>query len=161
MKYNSDHMIRKIFLAFIVILISLLTIAQPPGRGHWRNHQEKLESQRVAFITNELDLSVEEAQIFWPVYNEYMEKRNEMMIKHRTERSTMENPEKLNEEELREIANAEIENMEEMTALRRQYHDRFMEILPVSKVVKLYKAERDFNRNLLRESRRGGPGGRN
>ncbi len=156
------NMIRKLFLVCVVAMVSLTTIAQPPGRGPWRNHQERLESEKVAFITRELDLSVKEAQIFWPVYNEYMEKRNELMIKHRAERAMIDNPEELKEEELYEIANSEIENMEEMTALRRQYHNNFMEILPVLKVVKLYKAERDFNRNLLRETRRGGPpGGRN
>ncbi|MFP4289386.1 MAG: hypothetical protein ACLFQS_09015 [Bacteroidales bacterium] len=160
MKLNS--MVRKLFLVCVMAMISLTTIAQPPGRGQWQNHQERLESQKVAFITRELDLSIEEAQIFWPVYNDYMEKRNELMIKHRAERERINNPEELKEEELVEIANSEIENMEEMTALRRQYHDKFMEILPVLKVVKLYKAERDFNRNLLREKRRGGPpGGRN
>ncbi|MFW5758173.1 MAG: hypothetical protein ACOCYO_05775 [Bacteroidota bacterium] len=160
MKFNS--MIRKSFLVSVLTVISLLTIAQMSGRGGWRIHQEQLESQRVSFITRELNLSVEEAQIFWPVYNDYQKKRNELMIKHRTERATIDNLEKLKEEELYEIANSEVENMEEMTALRREYHNKFMEILPVLKVVKLYQAERDFNRNLLRETRRSGaPGRRN
>ncbi len=33
--------------------------------------QSRIESQKIAFITQKLDLSPSEAQQFWPIYNEY------------------------------------------------------------------------------------------
>ena len=70
----------------------------------------------------------------------------------------------LSEKELLRLADAEIMNMEEMTAMRREYHEKFKKVLPLKKVIELYETERNFNRFLLRESRgseRGGGRGRN
>lgn len=39
-----------------------------------RKDERKLEAQRIAYITNKLDLSSEESIKFWPVYNEYSKK---------------------------------------------------------------------------------------
>ena len=39
---------------------------------------EKIEQQRIAFITTDLDLSVEEAQAFWPLYNDYQSMKKEI-----------------------------------------------------------------------------------
>ena len=36
--------------------------------------KEKMEAMRVGFITQKLDLTSEEAQKFWPVYNEFQKK---------------------------------------------------------------------------------------
>ena len=33
--------------------------------------KERIKTQKIAFITDKLDLSSEEAQVFWPIYNEY------------------------------------------------------------------------------------------
>lgn len=159
MKKQQFNHLKIVLFLFLIVFVSE-AIAQM-GMGQRRLH-EKIEAQRVAFMTKELDLSVEEAQVFWPVYNEYNEKKHDLMLKHRKKRINADNLATLSEEELTRVANAEIENMEEMTELRRKYHDQFMEILPVVKVVKLYKAERDFNRKLFRETRgrMGPPDGR-
>lgn len=112
-----------------------------------------MEAKRIAFITQELSLTPEEAQVFWPVYNEYNQKRNQMMILHREERKDVTDIDKLSESELMELADEDIRNMEDMVALRREYHEKFKQILPVKKVILLYNAERDFNRKLYREGR--------
>ncbi len=139
-------------LLSILFFLSLSVVAQP-GKGQRGDRYQQIESQRIAFITTELSLTPEEAQEFWPVYNEYNTRRNQMMIRHRNDRKEERNLENLSEQELIEIADADIGNMEEMIALRRQYHEKFKEILPVKKVIQLYNAERDFNRKLYREGR--------
>ena len=54
---------------------------------------EKLETQRVAFITNRLDLTTEEATKFWPLYNEYSKKRFELKKAKRQDRNNgLKNP---------------------------------------------------------------------
>ena len=55
--------------SLLIIIFCLSAFAQPP-----KNHPEKreqIEALRISFITQRLDLTREEAQRFWPVYNEY------------------------------------------------------------------------------------------
>jgi DNA polymerase elongation subunit (family B) len=51
--------------------------------GKKERFREKLEAQRIAYITNKLDLSSEESIKFWPVYNEYSKKRLEIRKENR------------------------------------------------------------------------------
>jgi hypothetical protein len=125
---------------------------QVPQRMGQPRHQE-IESKKIAFITREISLTPEEAMVFWPVYNEYNRKRIELMNKHRQVRQQEENLEGKSERELQRIAESDIVNMEEMVSLRRAYHNEYLKILPAIKVIRLYDAERDFNRELYRESR--------
>jgi len=150
-------------LVSFLLFSSIIAEAQPPRRGPMQERFRELESRRVAFITRELSLTPQEAQVFWPVYNEYHEKRLKMMVSHRNQRIETTNIEDLAENELLEIAENEILSLEEMASLRREYHEKFKDILPILKVVKLYNAERGFNRQLLEDGRGGiGPGrGRN
>lgn len=138
-------------LATIFLLPVMLT--GQPGTGQRQEQYRQMEAKRIAFITQELSLTPEEAQVFWPVYNEYNQKRNQMMIRHREERKETADIDKLSESELIELADEDIRNMEDMVAMRREYHEKFKQILPVKKVILLYNAERDFNRKLYREGR--------
>ena len=48
-------------------------------------NREKIKSLKVAFITDRLELSAKEAQQFWPVYNDYEDKREALRQKERTQ----------------------------------------------------------------------------
>lgn len=67
---------KKLNLIVLLMIISVTTYAQRPERNY---DKEKLESARVAFITNRIDLKPEQAEKFWPLYNQYQEKRSNMM----------------------------------------------------------------------------------
>lgn len=141
------------WLTLATILLLPVMLTGQPGMGQRQEQYRQMEAKRIAFITQELSLTPEEAQVFWPVYNEYNQKRNQMMIRHREERKDVTDIDKLSESELMELADEDIRNMEDMVALRREYHEKFKQILPVKKVILLYNAERDFNRKLYREGR--------
>lgn len=143
----------KAIISTAVLLILAFNLFSQGRQRQWQENYRQLESQRIAFITKELSLSPEEAQVFWPVYNEYNQKRNQLMIKHRLNRADEQNLQQLSEAELNELADSDVRNLEEMAALRREYHQKFKQILPSIKVIQLYIAERDFNRNLFNESR--------
>ncbi len=52
----------------ILLLASNIANAQPVG-----DRAEKIEAILIAFVTKQLDLTADEAQHFWPVYNKYNE----------------------------------------------------------------------------------------
>ena len=59
----------------VLALLSFSNIqAQPKQKCNW---QEKMMSEKIAFITMELQLTPEEAQVFWPVYNQISQKNKE------------------------------------------------------------------------------------
>lgn len=63
---------KKIYLVLLIACMSIVGRAQDTETQQpSEKHAEKIEALEVAFITKELDLTPEEAQQFWPVYNQY------------------------------------------------------------------------------------------
>ncbi len=152
---KNKQFIRIIVFTFLAFLIIAPSIAQPMmGKQKSEEHKERIQSMKIAFITERLSLTTGEAQEFWPVYNQYQKELNELRAKHAGEMRQDRRVEELTEEEAAEYAECEIGRIEETAELKRKYHEKFMEILPVKKVALLYEAEKDFNRRLFREMRR-------
>ncbi len=121
-----------------------------PQRIQTDSKHKKIEAQRIAFITKELDLTPAEAKIFWPVYNEYNSKRHELRNSfHNSDDLTKEEIEKLTEKEASQILEAQIAEVQKYLDLRKEYHAKFKSVLPAVKVLKLYNAEREFQKMLI------------
>lgn len=138
------------------ILWSLSLISQPakaPG-----SKKQKMEAHKIAFLSHHLELTPEEAQKFWPVYNQYnneikelkqnfMNKSGEQKVKQ----------EELTEKQIEDMIMKEMEFSQKKLDLKKQYHSKFKEVLPVRKLAKLYKVEKNFmkkmrgKRNVQRE----------
>jgi hypothetical protein len=117
---------------------------------------EKFKAKKVAFITEAINLTPAEAEKFWPVYNEYEQKRYSIMQEHHDlENSLKEKIEDLADEKYIELSKklASFPKIEGEILLK--YNDKFLKILPPKKVVQLYVAEMEFKGFLLREYRKG------
>ena len=115
--------------------------------------KEKIEAQKIAYITNALDLTSAEAQQFWPVYNEFSDKNEELLKafrKNNIEDKNV-NTETISDKEALEMADAQIIQAQKLLDLRKKYHIEFKKVLPPKKLLKLYQAERDFKKFLLKE----------
>ena len=55
----------------LLFLFSIISYAQP----RIKEKREQIKALKVAFITNELSLTSEEAAAFWPLYNAYDNKQ--------------------------------------------------------------------------------------
>ncbi|RMG16701.1 MAG: hypothetical protein D6730_24855 [Bacteroidetes bacterium] len=124
--------------------------AQQPGPV-----KERLQNMKIAFFTQELSLTTEEAQRFWPVYNEYTHEleantRKMNQKQHEMRQAFLGSDDALIERLLDEY----IEFKKTEYDISKKYHEKFKEILPIRKVARLYKAERDFKARILRELER-------
>ncbi|MBK6445486.1 MAG: hypothetical protein IPO49_10830 [Bacteroidetes bacterium] len=137
---------KQLFLLSFLVLFSAIVFAQenkPPVR-------ERLESLKVGFLTERLNLSAEEAKVFWPVYNKYQDELEQL---RKSRRENLMNA-KLNFDEM---SDSEVEKTIDNELMYRQgeldvlkkYNPQFKKVLPVKKVAKLYKAEEDFKRKLI------------
>ena len=147
---NRNNMKKGLFISLLVVLVAS-TQAQPPGPPGGGKHNprmgKKIESMRIAFITNELNLTPAESQAFWPVFNEMKEKERTIREEMKPGRPV----EELSEQEASALLDQQMRLMEKETALRLEYTDRFRKILPASKVLRLQHAEVEFRRQLVNE----------
>ena len=112
--------------------------------------KERMESMRIAFLTQKLDLTPEEAQKFWPVYNEYQKKKEELHNKRKAEtKGLKQNIDSLSDKQIEAIIDGEMAFRQKNVDLEKEYHGKFKSVLPVRKVAKLYKAEEQFKQQLL------------
>ena len=112
--------------------------------------KEQIASFRVAFITKELSLNSKEAQLFWPVYNEYQDKLEALRKSRRKENRKL-TPETMTEQEVELFIENETDFKVNEANLQKQYYARFKQSLPIKKVALLIKAEEDFKRELLKQ----------
>jgi len=147
---------KTIKLSTTILLLLLSNIVFSQNR---KAHKEKIKAMKVGFITSKLDLTPKEAQIFWPVFNEFNTKMDAIHSeKRKLKRKEREN-ENLNNEELEKIVDNHIVLEQKELDIKKEYHIQFKRILPINKVAKLYRANHDFKKELLRKLRvkKGGP----
>ena len=131
----------------ITVLIALGGFAKAQTKA---DKKEQIAAFRVAFITKELSLSSKEAQLFWPVYNEYQDKLEALRISRRKENKKL-TPETMTDQEAELFIDNETDFKVNEANLQKQYYTRFKQSLPVKKVALLIKAEDDFKRELLKQ----------
>lgn len=149
----------RLILVILMVLPTLSLVAQEQtGRA-----KERVEAFRVAFYTREMSLSAEEAQRFWPVYNEYAAELEENRKKQRSVQASLRQAYTGgSDEEINTLLDQLMDLKGEETDITLQYHQIFKEVLPIRKVAILYKAETEFKRKLLenlqerRQERRNG-----
>lgn len=129
--------------------------AQPGSR--WKEKQEKIEAFKIAFITQELNLSPEEAQKFWPVYNQ-MEEELKVIRKdkwtNRIETGMMLDFDMMSDADIEDALKIEFETSERELAVKKKYFSEYKKVIPMKKVALLYKAEERFKLKLLDELRK-------
>ena len=140
MKTNKRFLVTLFFALFIYsgISFSQETTDVP-------DKKENIESMKIAFITKKLDLTPEEAQQFWPVYNQYNDKTKELRKKRRQEsREARQNVDELSDKEIEQMVNNNMIYRQKELDLQKEYHEKFKAVLPIKKVAKLYAAEEQF-----------------
>lgn len=135
-----------------IFFFSIFSYAQP----RLKEKKEQIKALKVAFITNELSLTSDEAAAFWPLYNSYDNKQNEIRlkkIKSFIDRMDTEAIDKMSEKEASLIL-AQYESFEEEMYLnRKKFILSLKGILPSIKIIKLKKSEDNFNKKLLQQYR--------
>ncbi|PRY90740.1 hypothetical protein CLW00_101405 [Mongoliibacter ruber] len=126
-------------------MISLATYGQRPERSYDR---EKLESARVAFITNRIDLKPEQAEKFWPLYNQYQEKRSKMMDEISSLNRKANTP--ISDSEARELVNERLTKQQQMLDMEKKFMTEIQDVISSSQAVKLHDVNRQFTRQLYR-----------
>jgi Spy/CpxP family protein refolding chaperone len=153
-------------LAFSTFLSLTLAATQPASaQGRGRLGQpgariSQLENAKIAFITSRLTLSQDQAQRFWPMYNEFVAKRREL---NRSARLLRRNASSagLSDAQLHDNFIQDFAIRQQQLNLEKDYFERAQKVLTLRQLAQLYQAERDFTKEVLQRvasaSQAGGP----
>ena len=132
----------------MALLMTTIMVAQRPA-------QDRIKTLKVAFITERLSLTSEEAQQFWPVYNKHDEALQKLRRKER-QRFGSQLPflDDLTEDEASTLLTEFSTIQKEKQALEQNLITTLKNVLPSKKIVLLLKAEEDFKRRLLQQVRK-------
>lgn len=111
---------------------------------------EKIKAAKIALITERLGLTPDQAEKFWPLYNEFTQKRDELRRQYKIEKAKL-NMETASEEEKKALLDFGLQIKEKSLDLEKNYSDRMLNIITADQIISLRKAESDFRRMVLEQ----------
>lgn len=123
---------KQLYIIITFLTVSLFAKAQEEVPQTPEKKQQDIEALKVAFISKELDLTPDEAQKFWPVYNQYSKEL----------KSTIKDNEDV------------IDRDEKVLNLRKRYRDQFTKVLGPDRMNRMFNAESKFRQLLIKSLRR-------
>jgi hypothetical protein len=138
---------KKIIILLFTCLFMTSVMAQDEEVIKDPKAQEKIKAARIAYITDRLGLTPEEAEKFWPVYREFSLKRQELKQQYDIKRKNPD-PNKTVEQNEKETIEYGLQLRQKELDLEKEYSGKLLNVVPAQKVMALRKVEEDF-RNLL------------
>ena len=110
--------------------------------------RDKIEAARIAYITDQLQLTPAEAEKFWPIYREFADKRREIRRELRDAR--VGNPNQTDEE----LVDQQFKAKQKELDLEKDYSGRLIKVISAQKLRSLPQAERKFRQMILEQIQR-------
>jgi Spy/CpxP family protein refolding chaperone len=117
--------------------------------------RDKIKALAVAHITKELDLNTEEAQQFWPLYNEVKDERDRLeKVKKQLIRKLESEFDDMTEKTASSYVDRMVAIDKRISGTNLIYkHDDIIKVIGAKRFLKLKKAEMDFKRKMIKEYR--------
>lgn len=152
----------KLLLMHLLVLCSVGAFAQPDpeedGKGPVRDW---INTKRIGFYTDKVGFTPAEAQVFWPVYNEYTKEIHDLRSERKKNRKqVLGNLNSLDNATIEKELDEEFVFRQKELDIEKKYLGEWKKILPMKKVALLLKAEQEFKIWILNEWRDQGPGPR-
>ena len=133
--------------AFAIISMSH-AMAQPPKQ----NWHDKMMSEKIGYLTAQLELTPEEAQVFWPVYNQIAEKNKELnkAVGEAYKALTLALKEgTASDKEIDKLLDNYLAAKQAQKNNGKGDAAQYRKVLPSKKVAKLYIAEENYRRHQI------------
>jgi len=138
----------KNLIVALLMAFPVLVLAQRPDD----KKREEIESYKIAYLKQKLELSAEEAKIFWPIYNDYQKEQSELR-KERAQKmiSFRKMPEidELSDSEVQTLIVNDFSFKQRELNLEKKYYAKLKSNLPIKVIGKYYRAQETFKRELL------------
>lgn len=129
-----------------IIMLSTCTVAAVAQRGP-EVRDKKVQAYRVAVFTEVLNLTPAEAEGFWPVFNEYLDKREEIQAQLKPTAQL----DGMNDTEVDDYVKKYFDLRQRELDLEKDLGQRLRKVLPLRKIAKIPVAEREFREALVKK----------
>lgn len=159
-------LMKNIIILVIFTITSIIGYGQPLGgapQGHERGEKhsgvsrQEIESQKIAYFTQELDLTPEEAQKFWPIYNKQNDERRiarrETLNSLNELNNALDSSTTISDTKIDALVNAYLNRYKIESDLFDKHYKEIKKILPLKKAAKVFNAEEKFRVLLVRQLR--------
>lgn len=147
---------KKRFIYFIALLLASVGSFTASGQTtedqrheQRKERMQKIQSAKIAFITEKINLNPDEAQKFWPVYNQLEEERRG--IRHKGRELRDDKIASLTDQQIREALNQRLVLQQTEVNLEKQYMERFLKVITPRQLATFYRAEKEFTDILLKK----------
>jgi gamma-glutamyl phosphate reductase len=117
--------------------------------------RERIQAARVAFMTEKMALTSQQAQVFWPMFNDYHAELRKIRSGYRSQERKMD-INSSSEEELQKMISDRLKLKEAELTLERGFTQKALEIVSVKQFLQMQEAEEEFRRMMIRRLRQGG-----
>jgi hypothetical protein len=141
--FNNKKFLFSVIFALTMLMAGEHSIAQPGDRNH--RQSEKIEALKTRFFTRQMQLTPQEARLFWPLYDEYTTKQNR--LREQRDELTPESSDAfddMTDEEINKMIDDRLQQAETALEDRKKLINDLREILPPHKVARFLRAEHRF-----------------
>jgi hypothetical protein len=115
--------------------------------------KQKIQAARIAYITDQLALTPEEAEKFWPIYREFSEKRQHLLKEYRQAKRSPD-PNKSAEQNDKDLVELSLKLKQQEVDLEKDYSGKLLKVISAQKLRTLPEAERKFRQMILDQIQR-------
>ena len=145
---------KQIAYIFAISLFSFLSsgIAKADHNNE-EDWKQKMMSEKIAFLTMELGITPEEAQNFWPVYNQISKERDEAIKKVFKSFKALEDAVNAgkSDKEISKLLEEYLDALNKQGTIDKSAYQAYAKVLPTAKLAKLYVSEEKFRRQNIRK----------
>ncbi len=138
------------FLCISIFFLSISINAQMSKEG-----REKIKALKVAYLTEQMNLTTSEAEKFWPVYNTFI--KTQYSIRNNYKKSVKEVEKEhedfnnISEEKAKKLVSLKLLTDKKLYDSQEKFTKSIQGIISYKKILKLQIAEMEFGRKLMRK----------
>lgn len=117
---------------------------------HNEKIRQQLRAQKVALFIEIMNLTPEESERFWPIYNEFTDKRDQIMSKRQDITAKLRRADlSIDDRQAEALSKEYVNSLTQEADLQQEYYKKYRTILKPSKLLMIYKAEDAFKLMML------------
>ncbi len=141
----------------VLCLMTTAVMAQKQNRGGKKNispeQRAQIEAKHKAMLTKKLELTDAEMASFWPVYEDMRKEMKAVREEFKSYKGDKADRENMTDKDRELQINRRFEAKEKMLAIEKKYTQKFMQILPAEKVMKLKRADKAVKKRMMEKAR--------
>ncbi len=151
--------LKKISKSFFALL-GLIALFVPALQA--QNRKDNIENMHTAYLTEKINLTPEQSQKFWPVYNQFKLDQEELQKQRKQNAQTVKTAggiDNMSDADVQKLITNEIDVKTRELDLHKKYVVKFQEVISLKQVAKLFIAEEQFKLYLLEQLKKRRQGG--